>query len=71
MESIHAVNVLNDSLTRFGGHESVKIDQSSQFAAEVFVNMVLISGAKISMDVRGARRNSVFVEIVRLSVKYE
>ena len=71
MEAVHAVDVLKEALTRFGVPEIVNTDQGSQFTAQEFVDAVLNSGAKLSMDGRGAWRDNVFVERVWRSVKYE
>ena len=71
LEAVHAVDVLKEALTCFGVPEIVNTDQGSQFTAQEFVDAVLNSGAKLSMDGRGAWRDNVFVERVWRSVKYE
>jgi len=54
-----------------GAPKIINTDQGSQFTAQEFVDVVLNSGAKLSMDGRGAWRDNVFVERVWRSVKYE
>ena len=71
MEAAHAKEVLQEALTRYGTPEIVNTDQGSQFTAQEFVDTVLDSGAKLSMDGRGAWRDNVFVERVWRSIKYE
>jgi len=71
MEALHAREVLEEALARYGPPEIVNTDQGAQFTAQEFVDAVLASGAKLSMDGRGAWRDNVFVERVWRSVKYE
>jgi putative transposase len=71
MEALHAKEVLQEALNRYGTPEIVNTDQGSQFTAQEFVDTVFGSGAKLSMDGRGAWRDNVFVERVWRSVKYE
>lgn len=71
MEALHAKEVLQEALKRYGVPEIVNTDQGSQFTAQEFVDAVLGTGAKLSMDGRGAWRDNVFVERVWCSVKYE
>jgi putative transposase len=71
MEALHAREVLEEALARYDPPEIVNTDQGAQFTAQEFVDAVLASGAKLSMDGRGAWRDNVFVERVWRSVKYE
>ena len=71
LEACHAKEILQQALARHGTPEIVNTDQGSQFTAEEFTAMVLGSGAKLSMDGRGAWRDNVFVERLWRSVKYE
>ena len=71
LEACHAKEILQQALTRHGTPEIVNTDQGSQFTAEEFTAVVLGSGAKLSMDGRGAWRDNVFVERLWRSVKYE
>ena len=71
LEAIHAKEVLEQAMLRYGCPEIVNTDQGSQFTAEEFTRVVLERGCKLSMDGRGAWRDNVFVERLWRSVKYE
>lgn len=71
LEACHAAEVLEQVLAKYGVPEIVNVDQGSQFTAQAFTDVVLNSGAKLSMDGRGAWRDNVFVERLWRSVKYE
>jgi len=71
LETCHAVDVLQEAFTRYGTPEMVNTDQGSQFSAQEFVHAVKEQGCKFSMDGRGAWRDTVFVERLWKSVKYE
>ena len=71
LEAIHAKEVIEQALARWGTPEIVNTDQGSQFTAEEFTSVVLGAGCKLSMDGRGAWRDNVFVERLWRSVKYE
>ncbi len=71
LEAIHAKEVIEQALARYGTPEIVNTDQGSQFTAEEFTCVVLAAGCRLSMDGRGAWRDNVFVERLWRSVKYE
>jgi putative transposase len=71
LEACHAVEVLEEAIAEYGAPQIVNTDQGSQFTAAAFVDVVLASGAKFSMDGKGAWRDNVFVERLWKSVKYE
>jgi putative transposase len=71
LETCHAVDVLQEAFTRYGTPEMVNTDKGSQFSAQEFVHAVKEQGCKFSMDGRGAWRDTVFVERLWKSVKYE
>ena len=71
LEACHARQIMQVALAKYGAPEIVNTDQGSQFTAEEFTQVVLDSGAKLSMDGRGAWRDNVFVERLWRSVKYE
>ena len=71
LEAIHAKEVIEQALARYGTPEIVNTDQGSQFTAEEFTAVALAAGCKLSMDGRGAWRDNVFVERLWRSVKYE
>lgn len=51
--------------------EIFNTDQGSQFPSEEWVNSVLSSGARVSMDGKGRWMDNVFIERLWRSVKYE
>ena len=71
LEAIHAKEVIEQALAKYGTPEIVNTDQGSQFTAEEFTDVVLKARCKLSMDGRGAWRDNVFVERLWRSVKYE
>jgi putative transposase len=71
LEAVHAKEIIEQAMVRYGTPEIVNTDQGSQFTAEEFTRVVLDSGARLSMDGRGAWRDNVFVERLWRSVKYE
>jgi putative transposase len=77
LEVCHAREIMQQALAKYGMPEIVNTDQGSQFTAQEFTDVVLKSGAKLSMDGRGAWRvdlgfcHNVFVERLWRSVKYE
>jgi putative transposase len=71
LEAVHAKEIMQNAIARYGVPEIVNTDQGSQFTAEEFTRVVLSSNAKLSMDGRGAWRDNVFVERLWRSVKYE
>ncbi len=71
LEAVHAREVIEQALARYGTPEIVNTDQGSQFTAEVFTRVVLTAGCKLSMDGGGAWCDNVFVERLWRIVKYE
>lgn len=71
LEAIHAKEVIEQALAKYGAPEIVNTDQGSQFTAQEFTRVVLQAGCKLSMDGRGAWRDDEFVERLWRSVKYE
>jgi putative transposase len=71
LEAVHAKEIMQEAIARYGVPEIVNTDQGSQFTAEEFTQVVLSSNARLSMDGRGAWRDNVFVERLWRSVKYE
>lgn len=50
LEACCAVQIMREALARFGVPEIVNTDQGSRFTAQEFTQVVLDSGAKLSMD---------------------
>jgi putative transposase len=65
------VEALETAIDRYGAPEIVNTDQGAQFTSEEFVSTVLESGAKLSMDGKGAWKDNVFIERFWRTVKYE
>jgi putative transposase len=65
------VDALESAIAQYGAPDIVNTDQGSQFTSEEFVTTVLDSGAKLSMDGKGAWRDNVFIERFWRTVKYE
>ncbi|MBC7376969.1 MAG: IS3 family transposase [Burkholderiaceae bacterium] len=71
LEAIHAKEVIEQALAKYGMPEIVNTDEGAPFTAEEFTRVVLEAGCRLSMDGRGAWRDNVFVERLWRSVKYE
>ena len=71
METDFCVEALEEALTRFGTPDIFNTDQCSQFAGATFTSVLLREKIAISMDGRGAWRDSLIVERLWRSVKYE
>jgi putative transposase len=65
------VDALESAIAQYGAPGIVNTDQGSQFTSEEFVSTVLDSGAKLSMDGKGAWKDNVFIERFWRTVKYE
>ena len=71
MEAAFCVEALEDALAHYGKPDIFNTDQGSQFTGAAFTGVLASSGIAISMDGKGAWRDSVFVERLWRSVKYE
>ena len=71
LDAVQAKEVIEHAFARYGTPKIVNADQSSQFTATEFTDVVLSKGCKLSMEGRGAWRDNVFVERLWRSVKYE
>ena len=71
MEAAFCVEALEDALARHGKPEILNTDQGSQFTGAAFTGVLIKNEIAVSMDVRGAWRDNVFVERLWRSVKYE
>jgi putative transposase len=65
------VEALEEALARHGKPEIFNTDQGSQFSSTDFTKVLKAAGIAISMDVKGAWRDNVFVERLWRTVKYE
>lgn len=71
LEACHAVEIPEQAFTHLGRPEIVNADQGSQCTAEDFTDAVLDRGSQLSMDGRGAWRDTVFVGRLWRSVQPE
>lgn len=71
MDAQWCKETLEEAIAVHGRPEIVNTDQGSQFTSEVFVNLVLSNGIRLSMDGRGRAIDNVFIERLWRSVKYE
>jgi putative transposase len=55
----------------FAPPEIINTDQGSQFTSDAFVAAVAASGARLSMDGKGAWTDNIFIERFWRSLKYE
>ena len=62
---------LGEAIRKYGIPEIFNSDQGSQFTSEVFTDILMSHGIKISMDGRGRWMDNVFIERLWKSVKYE
>jgi putative transposase len=70
LDSQFCLNAFDDALL-IGSPEICNSDQGSQFTSQSFVDRVLDTGIRISMDGRGRALDNVFTERLWRSVKYE
>ena len=71
MEAGFYVEALEDALARHGRPGIFDTDQGSRFTSQEFTDGLLEAGIIISMDGKGAWRDSVFVERLWRSIRYE
>ena len=62
---------LQEAMTRYGEPEIFNTDQGSQFTSAEFTGVLKENGIQISMDGKGCWRDSVFVERLWQTIKYE
>jgi putative transposase len=71
MEADFCVRVLDQAIARHGKPEIFNTDQGLQFTRMVFTERLKGEGIAISMGGRGCWRDTVFIERLWRSVKYE
>ena len=71
MEVASCLDAVEEALARHGRPEIFNTDQGSQFASAGFTGLLHGNAIAASMDGRGAWRDTVFVERLWRSVKYE
>lgn len=65
------VELLEDTIAKYGVPEIFNTDQGSQFTSDEFTNILKIHGVKISMDGKGRALDNIFIERYWKSYKYE
>jgi putative transposase len=65
------VELLEDTIAKYGIPEIFNTDQGSQFTSDEFTNILKIHGVKISMDGKGRALDNIFIERYWKSYKYE
>ncbi len=71
MDTDLCIEAVDEALQRYGTPEIFNADQGSQFISEAFTDLLKHQGIRISMDGTGSWRDTVFVERLWKSVKYE
>src|ERR1700681_2726043 len=71
MEAAFCVEDLEDALAKHGRPDIFNCDQGSQFSGMAFTSEVNENEIAISIDGKGAGRDSVYVERFWRSIKYE
>ena len=71
MEAYHCVDLLQDTINKYGTCEIFNTDQGSQYTSTIFTECVLNNNMKISMDGCGRWADNIWVERLWRSVKYE
>lgn len=70
-EAEHAIAVLKEVFAKYGEPDTANADQGSQFTREAFTDTVRGKGLPLSVDGKGCWRDSLLVERLWRSVKYE
>ena len=65
------VDAYIEAVRLYGTPEIINTDQGSQFTSDAFVAAVATSGARLSMDGKGAWTHNIFIERFWRSLKYE
>jgi putative transposase len=71
LNAVFCVQVYTEAVRLHGAPEIINSDQGSQFTSDAFVAAVATSGARLSMDGKGAWTDNIFIERFWRSLKYE
>ncbi len=71
MSADWCINLLQETIEKYGKPEIFNTDQGSQYTSEAHVNMLLSNGIQVSMDGKGRAIDNIFVERLWRTVKYE
>ena len=71
LEADFCIEAVEEALARYGKPEIFNTDQVSQFTSTEFIKVLASREIKISVDVKGAWCDNVFVERLWRTIKYE
>ncbi len=71
LDASFCVDAYIEAVRLCGAPEIINTDQGSQFTSDAFVAAVAASGARLSMDGKGAWTDNIFIERFWRSLKYE
>ena len=71
VESDFCVEALKEAIQNYGPPEIFNTDQGSQFTSQIFTQVNLGHGVKISMDGKGRFMDNIFIERLWRTLKYE
>ena len=71
LDSAFCIAAVEEALARFGRPEIFNTDQGAQLTSAAFTGLLLDHGIRLSMDGKGCWRDTVFVERLWRSLKYE
>jgi len=71
LDASFCVEAYEEAVSLYGSPEIINTDQGSQFTSVAFVAAVATSGARLSMDGKGAWTDNIFIERFWRSLKYE
>ena len=71
LDASFCVEAYTEAVRLYGAPEIINTDQGSQFTSDAFVAAVAASGARLSMDGKGAWTDNIFIERFWRSLKYE
>lgn len=64
-------DILQEALINYGTPEIFNTDQGSQYTSNVFTDMLINKGIKVSMDSKGRALDNIYIERFWRSLKYE
>ena len=71
MNAEWCVEVIEDSITKYGKPEIINSDQGSQFTSDLYIKTLNDREIKISMDGKGRALDNIYIERFWRSLKYE
>ena len=71
LDAFFCVEALEEAIDLFGVPAIFNTDQGNQFTSKIFINTLLENKIQISMDSRGRAYDSIYIERLWRSLKYE